>query len=120
MKKLLVVVLMLTMMVGVVQAAEIQITAKDSKAMIEKNAKDPNFIIIDIRTPEEYADSHIDKAINIDFYADDFSDKLAKLDKNKTYMVYCRSGNRSGKAMPTFDSLGFKTVYHMVDGYKNY
>ncbi|MCK6599511.1 MAG: rhodanese-like domain-containing protein, partial [Bdellovibrionaceae bacterium] len=56
-------------------------------------------VILDVRTPDEYLSGHIKGAINIDFYASDFQNQLGKLDKEKDYKVYCRSGNRSSKAV---------------------
>ena len=73
-------------------------------------------VIIDVRTPEEYAQEHIAGAINIDFYAPDFREKLAQLDKNKTYFIYCRSGNRSGQTLQIMKELGFKKVYNLEGG----
>lgn len=69
-----------------------------------------NLIVIDVRTSEEYQESHVKDSENIDVLSSDFSAKIAKLDKNKTYKVYCRSGNRSGQAERLMKSLGFKDV----------
>lgn len=68
------------------------------------------FVVIDVRTPQEYADSHVVGAENIDFYEPAFQETIAKLDKNKTYKLYCRSGNRSGQAERMMKSMGFKDV----------
>ena len=75
-------------------------------------------IIIDVRTPEEYAQVHIKSAINIDFYEKDFPNKLEKLDKEKTYLIYCRSGNRSGQTLNLMRQMGFKKVYDLQGGIK--
>lgn len=72
-------------------------------------------VILDIRTPEEFAEGHIEGAVNIDFYAPDFADQLAELDAAGSYVLYCRSDNRSGQAMPVFEDLGFVDVTE-VDG----
>lgn len=79
--------------------------------------KEPNMTIIDIRTPEEYASGHMDKAINIDFYASDFKDQLEKLNKSEAYSIYCRSGSRSGKALGIMKDLGFTNVADLQGGY---
>ena len=84
-------------------------------AASEVLATNPGAILLDIRTPEEYASERIAGAENIDFYAPDFSDQLASLDPDETYVVYCRSGNRTDSAMGVFDDLGFAAVYE-VDG----
>lgn len=72
--------------------------------------------VLDVRTPEEFADGHIDGAVLIDFYADDFADQVAALDPSAEYVVYCRSGNRSGQAVGLMRQLGFDQVYDMDGG----
>lgn len=73
-------------------------------------AQPADIVIIDVRTPGEFASNHIKGAINIDFYASDFKEKISKLDTSKDYKVYCRSGNRSGQSVNLMKSLGFKNV----------
>lgn len=77
---------------------------------------DPKIEIIDIRTPEEFAAGHLAKAKNIDFKADTFKSELAKLDKEKTYLMHCRSGGRSTASLPIWKELGFKRVIHLNSG----
>ncbi len=84
--------------------------------LVQKHQQDPNFVILDIRTPQEFQAGHIPGAVNIDFYAPDFEQQLAQLDRNKTYLVYCRTGHRSGQAMPIFQKLGFAQVYNLQGG----
>ena len=76
---------------------------------------DGDVVVLDIRTPEEYADGHIEGSLNIDFYGADFADRIGALDADHAYLVYCRSGNRSGQAMDLFENLGFTEV-HELDG----
>ncbi len=71
---------------------------------------DLNLIILDVRTPDEYNQSHLKNAVLIDFYSADFSKKIAELDKNKIYKLYCRSGNRSGQATEYMKLMGFQKV----------
>jgi len=92
------------------------ITAKEAYALIQNDAENQTFIIIDIRTPEEYTNGHIENAINLDYYSKTFRDELNKLDKNKTYLIYCRSGHRSGMALGIMNELGFREVYNMLGG----
>ncbi|MEA1963508.1 MAG: rhodanese-like domain-containing protein [Candidatus Aerophobetes bacterium] len=75
-----------------------------------------NFGIIDVRTPEEYANGHIENAINLNYYSKTFRDELDKLDRSKTYFIYCRSGIRSKKALNIMKELGFTKVYNMLGG----
>ncbi len=72
-------------------------------------------VVLDIRTPEEFQAGHVADAIMIDFYADDFADQLAELDRDATYVMYCRSGNRSAQAAETMTNLGFTDVAE-IDG----
>ena len=83
-------------------------------------AENPEAIVLDIRTPEEYDEGIIEGAINVDFYAADFADQLAALDRDATYVVYCRSGNRSGEAMATFADLEFQQVSEIDGGIVNW
>ncbi|GAK49610.1 Rhodanese domain protein [Candidatus Moduliflexus flocculans] len=92
------------------------ISAQESNDPIQLRKADPNFIILDIRTPQEFADGHIEGAINLDFYASNFKERLNTLDKSKTYMMYCRSGNRSGKALGMMKDQNFTEVYNMTGG----
>ena len=92
------------------------VTTEEFAELIRDNRDNPGFQIIDIRTPAEYNEVRLENAINIDYYSETFSDDLDELDKNKTYLVYCRSGNRGGMALSIFKELGFKTVYNMGGG----
>lgn len=72
-------------------------------------------VLIDVRTPAEYAQGFIDGAINIDIMSADFQNRIATLDKGKTYFVYCRSGNRSGQGCQYMKSQGIK-AFNLVGG----
>ncbi len=76
----------------------------------------PNTVVLDVRTPAETAQSKIQGAVEIDFNSPDFAQKVAKLDKSKTYLVYCRSGNRSGKACNIMQQQGFGKLYNLQGG----
>ena len=78
---------------------------------------EPDVVILDVRTPAETSLGMIDEAEEIDFKAGDFADRIDSLDRNKTYLVYCRSGNRSGKACALMDELGFREVHNLEGGY---
>ena len=68
-------------------------------------------VVIDVRTPAEYEAGHLDDALNIDFNAPDFKGQIGKLDRDGSYVVYCKSGNRSGQAKAVMDQMGFTDVY---------
>jgi len=73
-------------------------------------------IIIDVRTSQEFNSGHIIDATNIDFYSDDFTDKLKIVRKDVPIYVYCRSGGRSSSAADKMEKLGFTKVYNMIGG----
>ncbi len=62
--------------------------------------------VVDVRTPEEYASGHVEGATSIDFYAPDFADRIAKLDPEREYVVYCRTGHRSAQAAAIMADAG--------------
>ena len=92
------------------------ITPAEAFALIQANQNDPHFLIIDVRTPAEYNDGHIENAINIDYRSDSFRDEVGQLDRNKSILIYCWSGGRSGSALEMMKELGFKKVYNMLEG----
>lgn len=63
--------------------------------------------VIDVRTPAEFAEGHLDGAINIDWQGATFADDIAQFDTAGTYVIYCRSGNRSGQAISAMTEMGF-------------
>ena len=76
----------------------------------------PNGLLLDVRTNNEFAQGHLQGAQQIDFYRDDFSDALDKLDREQPVLIYCRSGNRSGKAAKQMKAMGFYAVYKLEGG----
>lgn len=79
-------------------------------------AEDPAVTVVDVRTPEEFADGHLEGAELIDFYDATFAAQLAELDPDGTYLLYCRSGNRSGQATAMMAELGFDRAYDLEGG----
>lgn len=77
-------------------------------------------ILLDVRTPEEFSDGNLPNSVNIDFLSSDFESKIKELDPSKTYYVYCKTGNRSTKAVHKMNQLGYKNIVHLNDGYTNY
>lgn len=90
----------------------------DAKAFRERSASEANAVILDIRTPEEVSEGIVPGAKVIDFHASDFAAKIGKLDKNKTYFVYCKAGGRSSRTVDLMKSSGFKHVHELEGGYQ--
>lgn len=77
-----------------------------------------NIQFIDVRTPKEYKEGHIEGAKNIDFLGEDFLEQFSKLDKEKPIYLYCRSGNRSAKASAKLRAEGFENIIDLKGGFK--
>ncbi len=92
------------------------ITPEEAHVLIQKNKDNPDLVILDVRTPEEFAEGHIENAVNLNYYSDTFREDLDKLDKDETYITHCRSGGRSGKTINMMKELGFKEAYNMTGG----
>ena len=82
----------------------------------KKLIKEIDGVIIDVRTPAEFHSGHIKDATNINFYADDFVEKLKITRKDIPIYVYCRSGGRSSMAASKMAKLGFTRIYNLVGG----
>ena len=87
-----------------------------SSQFIKANENNAEFVLLDVRTPDEFSQGHLKNSINLDLYNPNFATELGKLDKNKTYLVYCRSGRRSASAATQMKSLGFTNVSNMLGG----
>ena len=92
------------------------VSAKEAVDLIDKHNGDSNFAILDIRTPGEFQSGHLQSAILIDFYSQTFADQLGRLDKEKKFLIYCRTGNRSARSLEIFKKLKFQKIYHMANG----
>lgn len=95
-------------------AGGVTVVSPDEAAVTIEAAPD-DLVILDIRTPEEFAEGHIEGATLIDFYREDFAEQIAALDRDDPYVLYCRSGNRSQQARSLMAELGFTDVAD-VDG----
>jgi rhodanese-related sulfurtransferase len=84
--------------------------------LIRANSGNTRFVILDVRTPAEYADGHLAGAINLDVNSGTFQEEVSKLDMNRTYLVYCSSGVRSAAASKIMSELGFRYIYNMTGG----
>ena len=87
-------------------------------AEFEQLRKNTNNVVLDVRTPKEFADSHIPGATNIDVNAPDFNKRVSALDPNKTYLVHCASGVRSAKACEKLGQMSFTQLYNLDGGFR--
>ncbi len=78
--------------------------------------ENPGAVILDVRTAGEFRQDAIKKAKNLDMMSFDFGQKIGQLDKDKTYLVYCRSGNRSARACGLMADAGIEKVYNLSGG----
>jgi rhodanese-related sulfurtransferase len=92
------------------------VTSQEVFDLIQENHGNPDFIILDVRTSLEFHNGHIEGALNIDGNLPSFSEELEQLDRNDTYLVYCRSGNRSMTALGIMEGLEFTRIYHLTNG----
>ena len=83
-----------------------------------KKMASEKYLLIDVRTTEEFEAGHIQGAINIDYYSADFSNQIEKIGKEKPVLLYCRSGNRSAKSMQMMYEMAFLEVKHLDGGIK--
>ena len=102
-----------------------ELSPLEGRALVER-LSDPslrdNFVdgkylvILDVRTAQEYVLGHLKGSINLDFKSPSFRDEIARLDRDKAYLLYCRTGNRSGRVIVLMSSLGFKELYNLTKG----
>lgn len=116
MKQYFLLVLLLISVAACSQSADGKYHQADNKAFTAQ-MKNENAVILDVRTPEEYAAGHIPHAILINFNAPDFAARIDSLNKSKTYLVYCAAGGRSAKASTMMAEKGFKDVYNLEGGF---
>ena len=76
--------------------------------------------VIDIRTPKEFAEGHLEGAVNIDYFDNSFLEQISKLDKNQPIFLYCRSGSRSSSARKKIANKGFVEVNDLQGGIMNW
>ncbi|WP_418509584.1 rhodanese-like domain-containing protein [Corallibacter sp.] len=87
----------------------------------EQLSNDADAVILDVRTDEELEEGFIPNAVHIDIYqGQEFINQVEALDKNKTYYVYCRSGNRSGQACAIMNQLGFTQTHNLLGGFNEW
>ena len=132
MKRLFIYLLALPLMTGAVLACDQKgnskgasdsetIQAKVSLISPEKlNQELGSIQLIDVRTPQEYEEGHIENAVNMNYYDDDFKQQVSQLDKSQKVYVYCKKGGRSASAAEILSELGFKEIYDLEGGMENW
>ena len=81
-----------------------------ASAAAEPTGLSEGTIIIDVRTPAEFASGYLEGAVNIDVQSPDFAAQISQLDPAADYFIYCRSGNRSGQAISQMSNMGFTSM----------
>jgi phage shock protein E len=102
------------------QAAASGLRDVTPRTAFEALETDPSIVILDIRTPWEFSRGHVEGAINIDFYAKDFADRIMALEPDRTYVMYCQAGGRSHALMRAFSGTNFKDVMHIPAGFSGW
>ena len=118
MNKLFVAVLLISILIS--SCAIGQITNDIDIDEFRKKMVSEKYVLVDVRTEKEFDDGHIEDALNIDYFSDTFSDEINNIGLENPVLVYCRSGNRSGKSMKIMSDLGFKEVYNLIGGIKGW
>ena len=118
MKRIKRIIPVLILMISITAFLEAQtkkeVNSKEVSVLLQK---DPNVVVLDVRTADEFKEGHIKGAINIDIRADDAFARIDKLNHKVDYIVYCRTHHRSGLAVEHMIQSGFKKVYQLMDGF---
>lgn len=94
-------------------AAPRDVTPDEAERILKLN---PGMVILDVRTPEEYGDGHLPGAVNLNFFATDFLEKV-KAYEGKQILIHCASGGRSGQALSRLKDTSFGALYHLKSGF---
>ncbi len=97
------------------KAGEVKNVTPEEVAKLLKD--NPKTLVLDVRTPEEFAAGHIAGATNVNLQDADFAQRIAKLAQNQPVVVHCGAGTRSAKALPTIVQQKFPMIYHMNGGF---
>ncbi len=93
-----------------------RLTALQCDSLVQANETNPNFVILDVRTPSQWQPDHLAGSINRNYYDADFTQQLDALPRNKTYLIHCQSGGRSSGTFSKMQNLEFAEVYEMIGG----
>jgi len=113
--KILPVLILLVSMTAFLEAqTKKEVNSKVVSVMLQK---DRSLVVLDVRTADEFKEGHIIGALNIDIRREDAFARIDKLNRNVSYIVYCRTNHRSGMAVDHMMKSGFKKMYQMMDGF---
>lgn len=98
------------------EGANTNLSPAQAREMIGGQAGKADFVILDVRTPGEFRSERIDGAVLVDYNSGTFRSDVGALDRGKTYLVYCRTGNRSSGAIRVMKEEGFRNLYHLDGG----
>ena len=93
-----------------------ELSPAETRDLLEKRSGDPDFVLLDVRTRKEFDAERIAGAVMVDYRSPSFRDQMAKLDRSKSYLVYCRTGNRTSGAVKVMRELGFPNVFVFPGG----
>ncbi len=105
----------LTLVLAGCSSTDASTTTIGADALVS-TVQETDAVIVDVRTPGEYAAGHVEGALNVDVESPDFDERIAGLDPTQAYVVYCRSGNRSRTAADKMAEAGFEAVYNVDAG----
>jgi rhodanese-related sulfurtransferase len=94
--------------------------SREAYDIIINNKDNSDFVIIDVRSREEYERGHLGKAINIDYFSESFRDELDALDKDRTYLIYCKGGKRSFETIQIMNVMNFRKVINLENGFEDW
>lgn len=117
MRKSVILIVLFSISTLLLRAQNVAGTAANASEVV-KNIKSGKAYLVDVRTPDEFHGGHLLYAQNINYSSPDFKAQISKLNKKKPVYLYCRSGNRRGKAADTLEALGFTTFYN-IGGFEN-
>ncbi|MBL7126412.1 MAG: rhodanese-like domain-containing protein [Dehalococcoidales bacterium] len=92
------------------------VSLEEAFTLMEDNRGRHDFIIIDLRSADEYASGHVEEAINLDYSSPDFARELDELDRDKVYLLCGHTDDVSGRVLDMMAGLGFVEVYNMIGG----
>ncbi|MGF1569160.1 MAG: rhodanese-like domain-containing protein [Nodosilinea sp.] len=101
---------------GPIAMANLNLTPAEAQRLIQANPQGADVVILDVRTPDEFATGHLAEAVNLDYHSDTFRQQIAQLDSAKTYLIYCRTGVRSDRTLALMQELGFQHLYNLLGG----